>query len=258
GWRCTPFFAPGKGQHNLCINVQPPDLKDILKEAIRVLHHDCSFKHRYIPVDSQTDCLVRILIKAATKLNRGDYTLRAQMDAILQRTASDLLITRVSLYWTNIKCIASDYVAHGYGLKDSKPEQDVQVASLLTNDRFIFKPREDGINPAKPFHHPVIIQTIQEAFFKRRRSPSIAQRHPTLFTSSIIMGASAGEQELPHAMVAIVAVHASLDEKISNVEFSADTYEDSYNIYMATMEEIWAKNPAAYHRLMSDLYKLAS
>ncbi|KAF8259732.1 hypothetical protein EI94DRAFT_1812844 [Lactarius quietus] len=166
GWRCAPFFAPGKGQRNLCINAQPPNLKDILKEAIRVLHHNCTFKHGYIPVDSQMDCLIHILIEAATKLNRGDYTLRAQTDAILQRTASDLLITRVSLYRTNIKHIASGYVAHGYGLKDSKPEQDVQVASLLTNDRFIFEPREDGINPAKLFHHPVIIQTIQEAFFK--------------------------------------------------------------------------------------------
>ncbi|KAF8257936.1 hypothetical protein EI94DRAFT_1816484 [Lactarius quietus] len=176
--------------------MQPPDLKDILKEAIRVLHRDCAFKHGYIPVDLQMDCLVRILVEAATKLNRGDYTLRAQTDAILQRMACDLLITRVSLYQTNIKCIASSYVAHRYGLKDSKTERDVQVASLLTNDKFIFEPQED--------------------------------------------------------------VHASLDEKISDIKFSADTYKDSYNIYIATMEEIWAKNPAAYHRLMSDLYKLAS
>ncbi|KAF8267475.1 hypothetical protein EI94DRAFT_1700973 [Lactarius quietus] len=91
GWKRAPFFAPGKGQCNLCINVQPPDLKDILKEAIRVLHRDCTFKHGYIPVDSQTDCLVHILIEAATKLNRGDYTLRAQTDAILQRMACDLV-----------------------------------------------------------------------------------------------------------------------------------------------------------------------
>jgi hypothetical protein len=42
------------------------------------------------------------------------------------------------------------------------------------------------------------------------------------------------------------------------VEFNADTYEDSYNTHITTLEEIELRNPPAYLRLMSDLYKLVT
>ncbi|KAI9451208.1 hypothetical protein BJY52DRAFT_1191125 [Lactarius psammicola] len=73
-------------------------------------------------------------------------------------------------------------------------------------------------------------------------------------------GPTASEPELPPAMVAMaaVAIHASLEEKALGVEFNADTYEDSYNAHVATLDEIRERNPPAYHRLMSDLYKLTT
>ncbi|KAF8267149.1 hypothetical protein EI94DRAFT_1701244 [Lactarius quietus] len=80
-----------------------------------------------------------------------------------------------------------------------------------------------------------------------------------LFRSSIDVGNLADELELPPAMVAIaaVAVHASLDEKVTNLEFNADTYKDTYNTHIKTLKEIREKNPPGYHRLMSNLFKLA-
>jgi hypothetical protein len=62
-----------------------------------------------------------------------------------------------------------------------------------------------GINPKKPFHHPAIINTIREAFFKRKRGPSIAQKHESLFSSSLDMG-TAAELELPPAMVVMAGL----------------------------------------------------
>ena len=53
-------------------------------------------------------------------------------------------------------------------------------------------------------------------------------------------------------------VQASLDEKISGLDFNADTYEDSYNTFISFLNEIRAQKPLAYHRLMADLYKYAS
>jgi hypothetical protein len=53
-------------------------------------------------------------------------------------------------------------------------------------------------------------------------------------------------------------VHASLEEKAIGVEFNADTYEDTYHTHLGTLSEIQERNPPAYYRLMSDLYKLAS
>ncbi|KAN0132012.1 hypothetical protein V8E53_010292, partial [Lactarius tabidus] len=113
-----------------------------------------------------------------------------------------------------------------------------------------------GINPRKLFHHPVIIKTIHEAFFKQRQCSSLAQKYPNLFTSSIDTGVGADKLELPPAMVAMaaVAVQASLDKKVTGLDFNADTYEDSYNTFISFLVEIHTQKPPAYHWLMSDLY----
>ncbi|KAN0132479.1 hypothetical protein V8E53_009738 [Lactarius tabidus] len=259
-WPKAPFLPAGPGQRNIRINAQPTHLKDILKHAIKCLIRDCAFKHGYIPVDSQTECLVRILVLSAKALDRPYYTEWVQKDTVIQGVVCDLLMGRVSQYRTNIKRIAFSLVTHGYSLSDNQTEREKQVESLLLKDKFIFEPKEGGINPKKPFHHPVIIKTIHEAFFKRRRSSSLAQKYPDLFTSSIDTGAGVDELELPPAMVAMaaVAVHASLDEKVTGLDFNADIYEDSYNTFIAFLDEIRTQKLPAYHRLMSDLYQLVS
>ena len=140
----------------------------------------------------------------------------------------------------------------------------------------VFNCVSQGIDPKKPFYHPAIINTLREAFFKRKRGPSIAQKHQSLFCSSLGMGAAVGEVELPPAMVAMAAVaaslsvsflcpahnthqvHASLDEKVTNLDFNADTYEDSYDTFIGLLAEIRKQRLPAYHRLMSDLYNLVS
>ena len=93
GWPRAPFLPAGPGQWNLCINAQPVHLKAILKYAVKCLKRDCAFKHGYIPVEEQTDCLIRILTSAATKMNRPYYTERVQKDGLLQRIICDLVGT---------------------------------------------------------------------------------------------------------------------------------------------------------------------
>lgn len=56
----------------------------------------------------------------------------------------------------------------------------------------------------------MIVKTIHEAFFKRKRCSSLAQKYPKLFTSSIDTGAGTDEPELPPAMVAMATVAVSL------------------------------------------------
>ena len=53
-------------------------------------------------------------------------------------------------------------------------------------------------------------------------------------------------------------VHASLDEKVTNLDFNADTYKDSYDAFIGFLAEIRKQRLPAYHRLMADLYKLVS
>ncbi|KAF8267617.1 hypothetical protein EI94DRAFT_1700860 [Lactarius quietus] len=172
GWKRTHFFSASPGQHNICINVQPDDLKDIIKDAIRTLHFE-----------------------SATRLKRGPYSLWAQTDPILQRIVCNL-----------------------------------------------------GINPAKPFHHPVIIQTIREAFFKHK--------HCTKASNVVHIRKNLNFHLQWWLLQLLRSMQASM--RVSDLEFNADIYEDSYNTHISTMEEIQIKSPAAYHRLMSDLYKFAS
>ncbi|KAF8258062.1 hypothetical protein EI94DRAFT_1708359 [Lactarius quietus] len=206
-WPGAPYLPAGPGQRNICINSQLVHLKDILKHAIKCLTQDCAFKHGYIPIEKQTECLVRILSELAEDMNRPYYSVWVQRDSHIQRVLCDL-----------------------------------------------------GIDPKKPFHHPAIVNTIWDAFFKQKWGPSIALKNHKLFCSSLDTDAAAGEVELPPAMVAMaaVAVHASLDEKISGLDFNADTYEDSYNTFVSFLEEIRKQRLPAYHHLMSDLYKLVS
>ncbi|KAN0129815.1 hypothetical protein V8E53_012287, partial [Lactarius tabidus] len=236
----------------------PVHLKAILKHTIKCLTQDCAFKHGYIPVEQQTECLVCILHLSAEKMNRPYYTEQVQKDSLLQRVICDLLNVHISHYRTGVKRVAMCHVTGEYGLSDNKPEHEQQVATLLLQDKFIFLPKEGGIDPKKPFHHPAIINTIQEAFFKRKRGPSIAQKHQSLFTSSQDTGTAGVELELPPAMVAMaaVAVHASLDETVTGLDFNADTYEDSYDTFISFLEQIQKQKLLAYHRLMSDLFKL--
>ena len=51
-------------------------------------------------------------------------------------------------------------------------------------------------------------------------------------------------------------VHASLNKKITGLDFNVDVYEDSYNTFIWFLKGIQTGNLLAYHRLMSDLYKL--
>jgi hypothetical protein len=66
-------------------------LRSIIKYTIKSVIRDCAFKHGYIPVEQQTDCLVCILIMSAEKLNRLYYTERVKKDTLIQRVVCDLV-----------------------------------------------------------------------------------------------------------------------------------------------------------------------
>ena len=66
-------------------------LTDILKHTIKSLIRDCAFKHGYIPVERQTECLLRILISSAEKLNQPYYTERVKTDPLIQRVICDMV-----------------------------------------------------------------------------------------------------------------------------------------------------------------------
>ncbi|KAN0140926.1 hypothetical protein V8E53_001370 [Lactarius tabidus] len=250
-WPRAPVCPPGSRQRNICINMQPEDFKTILKNSIRCLTRKCAFNRGYIPMDIQTDFFVELAVESATNIGKCHYATRLQKDSILQKEVCDLFNARVSLYCTFIKRIASSLVTQGYGLKEDQSTRATQVKEFIHNDWFIFEPKEDGFNHTKPFQHPVLIDTLCEAFFKHKHGNSFAQRN-RLFFPSITSG-----PKVAMVVMVAVAVHASLEEKAMGIEFNADTYKDLYHTHFAMLHEIQERNLPAYQRLMSDLYKLA-
>ncbi|KAN0139127.1 hypothetical protein V8E53_003016 [Lactarius tabidus] len=204
-WPRAPVCPPGSRQRNICINMQPEDFKAILKAGIRSLTCSCAFKRGYIPVDLQTEYFVQLVITSAVNLNKPQYAVRLQKDSILQKEISDLFNARVSLYRTMVKRAAFNLVTHGYGLSEDQTAQAMQVKDLIHNDRFIFEPKDGGINTAKPFQHTAVVGTLREAFFKSRRGASFAQKNRQWFPK-IESGPKVGELMLPSAMVAMAAV----------------------------------------------------
>ncbi|KAF8262454.1 hypothetical protein EI94DRAFT_1704771 [Lactarius quietus] len=56
--------SAGLGQCNICINMQPNDLKNIIKDAIRTLHCDCLFKHGSSHTSPSTEPISSALLLA--------------------------------------------------------------------------------------------------------------------------------------------------------------------------------------------------
>ncbi|KAF8237329.1 hypothetical protein L208DRAFT_1375693 [Tricholoma matsutake] len=112
----------------------------------------------------------------------------------------------------------------------------------------------------KPFQHPCMISTLKEFAFATLHGASLLEKHAYQFVSSVSQGVQAGELELPVAMVcaAATAIHTSLDDwsegHYKKTEFNADLYEDVYKGREDFLGAIHAKSPAAFHRLMADLY----
>ncbi|KAG5654009.1 hypothetical protein H0H81_008318 [Sphagnurus paluster] len=84
------------------------------------------------------------------------------------------------------------------------------------------------------------------------------------FTSSIKTGPQSLEYELPVPMVCTIATaaHASITDWntgfLKKSEFNADEFEDVYRGHEMFLSNIRNDRPAAYHRLMADLYKEVS
>ncbi|KAI9431089.1 hypothetical protein H4582DRAFT_1822972, partial [Lactarius indigo] len=244
------------------LRLQPPDLRAIMRLAIKTITGDAIFDTAYRTVNSTTAYYRHILYRSAKSLHLPVFANRFFYDPEIGKVFSRVLSGRVSTYRGQLKRTAASKVEGFYQLVEGA-ECINRVKGLIQGSVYVYPTKEVVIVKSKPFAHPVIIAVLREAFFSNVRGGSYANKYHRLFKSSL-PDSCPSELEIPSAMLALVAtsIHSALDDYSTGVckktEFNADLYEDIYISHSNFLSHIRDGSITKYHRMMSDLYKQAS
>ncbi|KAK1217068.1 hypothetical protein PQX77_020286 [Marasmius sp. AFHP31] len=140
--------------------------------------------------------------------------------------------------------------------------QAALVASPVTAPPLVFPASDRYMDDStliksRPYHNAAVVAVLR-SLFVGASSPGVV--HQDLFVSSV---SGKDEKEIPRSMLAMVAalVHFCIGEWAEGVhvhkKFDGGVVCEEYNKNIETLDTI-AKHPLKYHRLMSDLYKLAT
>ncbi|KAF8056056.1 hypothetical protein FPV67DRAFT_1678529 [Lyophyllum atratum] len=264
-WPSSAHYVPLlPGSRNLSLTVQPPNVRAVIKAAIRQVTGDALFNDAYPPAPSIDGYLHQMLIRLANELSLFALRDRLTIDRVLVSHISRLLSTRLSNVRCGAKKITLPKVETSFPLGGTAPERMENVRKLLLSGDYIYPRAENGlIRRTKPFLHPIILSSLREYYFSATRG-SMAAKHASRFTSSIDTGVESTEREVPLPMVCMIATaaYAAIEDWNSGFlkksEFNADEYEDNYRGHELFLNNIRASNPAAYHRLMADIYNEVS
>ncbi|KAN0141764.1 hypothetical protein V8E53_000226 [Lactarius tabidus] len=112
-----------------------------------------------------------------------------------------------------------------------------------------------------PYHSPIIISVIRDLFFTRR--VSFVTQNQSLFPSHQASD-GAVNWEVSKSMVALVvtAYYAVLNEWLTgeckHFDFTTSMNLDVYNGHIDSLDKIESMQRGFYHRIMADIYHLAS
>ncbi|KAI0762222.1 hypothetical protein C8Q74DRAFT_1450516 [Fomes fomentarius] len=229
----------------LSLNAQHPHIRDMVRGSFISLEADLSFVNAFPDGLGRNHTIARALQEMAMTLGYTGLLSRLQTDDAFLRALSALPKQRISTFRSAIKKITDSHVLAYYSIKAGDSEK---------------KPETYNVPYNKPYRHPVFESVLRASFFSG--TSSVAHKHPYRFGSTSAQHPEA--KEVPMAMLALVgaALHASLSEwktgAFKPTSFSADAYLDVYQEHITLLQIIKDKNARAYHRLMHDLYNLAS
>lgn len=182
---------------------------------------------------------------------------------------AQLLQARISIFQAEVKERCAAAVALLVNVHD-KPMHiaDLIETQLQDNFNYIFPRRSLNANilsasarRSQPYRCTVIILVIRDLFFTG--PVPFATWHQDLFPPTC-GSKETTNREVPKVMVALVstAYYAALKEwstgEHKHLDFSANSNLDVYNGHMRTLNEIESLKPGPYHRMMVEIYNLAS
>ncbi|GLB39851.1 hypothetical protein LshimejAT787_0703610 [Lyophyllum shimeji] len=246
GWSEDASYIPpisGAPSRIISIKLQPRSLRVLIRDCIRQFTGDAHFKTGLYPRVEDLRAIYRsVILTCSQDLGLHAYHLRAQHDDEFVDHIGRILAVRLSKSRSDAKKITSGKVEGFYQLIPGEQcKEDVKHATS-TGEYIYPKTTSGSVNKKKPFGHPAMLSSLKD----------------------IEQGPGADELEIPAPMLCIVAtaLHASLDDwstgHLRKTEFNADEYEDVYRGHELFLKQIWEAKPAAYHRLMADLYAQVS
>ncbi|THH20296.1 hypothetical protein EUX98_g8612 [Antrodiella citrinella] len=264
GWPTwTDLVLNAHGGTNL--KDQPLQVRIVVGSAIKMVEIDAAFDTPYPEIEDKLAYLRSVLVACAKDVN----------DTIANRIRDDwqyskLLMThpanRLSHYRTNVKDAVVARLDMAYSLRHSMGETrsvseiKTLVANLLDSRKYMYPTTITGtevrIVKSQPFQAPMIIQTLQAAYFGTPTSVGI--RHAIRFSSSLPDKPT--EHEIPICMLAMAtaAVNAVLLCWSTGVYISAPFHVDTgialYQEQVLTLELILKQaGPKRAHRMMANI-----
>ncbi|THH29545.1 hypothetical protein EUX98_g4657 [Antrodiella citrinella] len=264
GWPAwTDLILNAHGGTNL--KDQPVLVRLILGLAIKMVEVDAAFDTPYPEVEDKLAYLRSVLIACAMDVH-NTIADRIRDDWLYAKRLMTHPANRLSHYRTHVKDAvvprldAAYSLRHWMGVARSVLEIKTLVANLLDSRKYMYPTTITGtevrIIKSQPFQAPMIIQTLQAAYFGT--STSVGIRHADRFRSSLPDKPT--EHEIPICMLAMAAaaVNAVLLCWTTGVYISAPFHVDTgialYQEQVMTLELILKQaGPKRAHRMMANI-----
>ncbi|KAF8871663.1 hypothetical protein BD779DRAFT_1478033 [Infundibulicybe gibba] len=247
------------GQRYIRIKAQSEAIQAVLHSGIDAAKYYGLWVNAFPPGDEINVRMRTILRNVAQSLKENAIARRLNRDIRYGNTMAHLLKVRLGSLRTFTRDAARHTVEAKYGLVSGCREK---IISLTTNDHFIFARDSAGhIIKKKPYCHDAIIAVLQ-CFFED--PASFGQRNLNSFESSIPNDPAYAQPEIPIPMLALVAtmIYAELlcwsQGERAKSKFNADSHCDTYHHHVRVLKAIFEQNKLGFHRMMSDLFKMAS
>ncbi|KAL1747102.1 hypothetical protein HDZ31DRAFT_72437 [Schizophyllum fasciatum] len=261
GWHPSSWIVEAHpNQRVLSLKLQNPELQAVLRRAIQNGQSSILFTNAF-PDPGETPLLDKqALVDAAESCKATGIHERLLGDPAYSLRLGPVIHTRVAILRSRFKENADNKVVGFYRLPNDNSIGDV-VRRLMDQAAYHYSQKDDGsfINH-KPYSNRCVTAVIQDVVFSGSGSRSLSVKLANLFFEPNSGGA---QPELPIPLVALAAtaVCAALDDRSSGVnnkkstEFSGDSVINVYKDHVRALTTIRDTKPAAFHRLMADLFK---
>ncbi|KAN0134252.1 hypothetical protein V8E53_008024 [Lactarius tabidus] len=244
-------------------------IRDIIMESFTFLRASIILEHAF-PDPVLTGTFVMRALVSATSKDTSAASIRHRIlndHAYLAKIIA-LPRARISVFRAEVKerCVTS--VSLLINVQESKAALGELIDKQLNdNYNYIFPRRSNGnilSAPAlcsHPYRSPIIISIIRDLFFTGR--VSFVTRNQSLFPSHQASD-GAVNWEVSKLMVALVATayYAALNEWLmgehKHFDFTTSMNLDVYNGHIDSLDKIESTQRGFYHRMMADIYHLAS
>ncbi|EAU83207.2 hypothetical protein CC1G_11668 [Coprinopsis cinerea okayama7 len=260
----THLVPPPPGVRNIRLKEQRSVIRTVLATGITRAIYKVLFRNPFPSIDDDYRYHRDLIVEVATQVGQHDVAKRVKEELTYALALARVIVQRLSNLRGNWKQEAARKVELHYRLLGSQQQIKERVDKVLSGFTYVYEVNSNDTPIfAKPFLHSCILAVLRQCVFTEKgRTGSLAHKYDKGFRTLPSTSADAPQRRaIPDAMVCLAAAvtHAALDDWKNGIHqptpFSADTYEDVYNVLGEVLDTIReARQGAAYDYLMAKIY----